>query len=320
MLTFEPRLLLILSAPRSFTTIVSNMLGQHPDMYALPETNLFTAEDLAGWWQRSIHVQFRMTDGLRRAVAQIFFGSQTEETIRCAAGWLWQRSSCSTAYILELLIDRLIPRMVIEKSPSTVHSEDWLRRTMEMFPHAKFLHLVRHPRGYGDSVIKQLSKWDGKRREAPSWLINLASYQKNPAPGRALDSSTMDPQKSWYRLNMMIGKFLMSVPQKQKLRIRGEDILTEPDKVLPKICAWAGIGADKKAVDAMKHPERSPYAFVGPPSAPMGNDHLFLADPYLRPARAVPHLSLEGPLVWNPDGKGFAVETKELARQFGYID
>lgn len=320
MCTSEPRLILMLGAPRSFTTIVSNMLGQHPDMYALPETNLFSAADLAGWWQRSTQVQFRMTDGLRRAVAQILFGAQTDETVQRAAAWLWRRSSCTTAYILELLIEKLAPQTVIEKSPSTVHSEDWLRRAIEMFPRAKFLHLVRHPRGYSDSVIKQLKKWDGRSRQAPSWLINLASYQKNPTAGRRFDFSGTDPQKSWYALNMMIARFLLRIPEKQKLRIRGEDVLTNTDKVLPQICTWAGLSADKRAVDAMKHPERSPYAFIGPPSAPMGNDHLFLEDPYLRPARARLGLSLEGPLSWNPDGKGFAIETKELARQFGYTD
>jgi hypothetical protein len=119
---------------------------------------------------------------------------------------------------------------------------------------------------------------------------------------------------------MMIARFLLSVPEKQKLRIRGEDVLTNPDKVLPQICTWAGLGADKRAVAAMKHPELSPYAFVGPPSAPMGNDHLFLEDPYLRPARAALTLDLEGSLSWNANGKGFVIETKELARQFGYTD
>ena len=293
------------------------MLGQHPRMYALPETNLFTADDLEGWWQRSTQVDFRMTDGLRRAVAQIFFGSQTEETIARAAGWLWRRSSCSTAYVLEVLMEELAPRTVIEKSPSTVHSEVWLRRTLETFPGARFLHLVRHPRGYCESVIKQLKKWDGNRRQPPSWLTNLASYQKSPARGRRFDTSRLDPQKSWYSLNMMIARFLTSVPGKQKLRIRGEDVLMSPDIVLPQICDWLGIGADQKAVEAMKHPECSPYAFVGPPNAPMGNDHLFLEDPYLRPARARP-MDLESPLNWNARGKCFAVETKELARQFGY--
>ena len=36
--------LFILAPPRSFTTVTSAMIGQHPEMYGLPETNLFVAE------------------------------------------------------------------------------------------------------------------------------------------------------------------------------------------------------------------------------------------------------------------------------------
>jgi len=313
----EPRLLLMLGAPRSFTTVVSSMLGQHPEMYALPETNLFTAADLAEWWQRSTQVQFRMTDGLRRAVAQLYFGEQTDGTIQRAAGWLWRRSTCSTGFILELLADQVRPRILIEKSPSTVHSEHWLRRTFEMFPRAKFLHLVRHPRAYGESVLKQLSKWRWRRREPPSWLFNLATFENNPVAGRVLQTTAVDPQKSWYALNMKICRFLTSIPDEQKLQVRGEDILVDPDSVLPRICNWLGVRVDASAIDAMKHPECSHYASYGPPSAPMGNDHLFLEDPFLRPVRAASQ-SLDGPLSWHAHGKGFTFETKELASRLGY--
>jgi hypothetical protein len=293
------------------------MLGQHPEMYALPETNLFSAEDIVEWWQRSTQVEFRMTDGLRRAVAEIVFGEQTEDSVRKATGWLHRRSSSSTGFILEELSDRLRPRTLIEKSPSTVHADAWMRRAFEMFPQAKFLHLARHPRAYGDSVLKQLSKWRTRRREPPSWLLNLASYQESALNQRKLEDAPIDPQKSWYALNMKICRFLALVPDEQKLQVRGEDILIEPDQVLPRICEWIGVRADASAQEAMKHPEQSPYACFGPPSAPMGNDHFFQEDPHLRPTRAVQQ-SLEGPLVWHPRGKGFSVETKQLAQRLGY--
>jgi hypothetical protein len=287
-------------------------------MYALPETNLFTAADLAEWWQRSTQVQFRMTDGLRRSVAQVFFGAQTDETVHRAEGWLWRRSTWTTGFVLEALIDKLHPRIVIEKSPSTIHSEDWLRRAYEMFPRAKFLHLVRHPRAYSESVLKRLRKSENYRGQPASWLVNLAQYQTSPSSGKTGEYSDLDPQKSWYALNMKVCRFLESVPDGQKLRMKGEDIVGEPDTALPRICSWMGIKADAAAIDSIKHPERSPYAVVGPPSAPWGNDHLFLTDPHLRPGRAAAQ-SLTGPLSWQTSGGGFTSETKELAYYFGYV-
>jgi hypothetical protein len=116
---------------------------------------------------------------------------------------------------------------------------------------------------------------------------------------------------------MNICKFLESVPVEQKLRVRGEDILKDPDNELREIAAWLGLRTDPVAIEEMKHPERSPYACFGPPGARYGNDRFFLENPILRPARVEP-LSLDGPLSWRADRQGFAPEVKRLAEEFGY--
>ena len=41
-----PDPLIILAPARSFTTIVGTMLGQHPNMYSVPEVNLFSHETM----------------------------------------------------------------------------------------------------------------------------------------------------------------------------------------------------------------------------------------------------------------------------------
>ena len=67
----------------------------------------------------------------------------------------------------------------------------------------------------------------------------------------------------------------------------------------------------------MKHPERSPFARVGPATARLGNDINFLLDARIRPAR-VHRYSLDGPLPWRSDGKGFSPRVVKLATEFGY--
>src|SRR5262245_30909041 len=72
--------LIILGAPRSFTSVVCAMLGQHPEMYGLPEVNLFVAETMAE--RRGLIAQPPWSEhGLLRAVAQLFGGEQTIQTI-----------------------------------------------------------------------------------------------------------------------------------------------------------------------------------------------------------------------------------------------
>ena len=61
------------------------MLGQHPQMYGLPDLELFAAETVGEWWELCAEATFPRAHGALRAVAELFSGEQTEETIKFAA-------------------------------------------------------------------------------------------------------------------------------------------------------------------------------------------------------------------------------------------
>jgi hypothetical protein len=128
---------------------------------------------------------------------------------------------------------------------------------------------------------------------------------------------TPDPQILWLALHENILEFLKTVPAERQMRLRGEDVLMDPDRYLTDMCSWLGLRTDAEALDEMKHPERSPYSVLGPPNAPYGNDPKFIKEPALRPTRAKPQ-SLDGELSWRSDIPGFSEEVKALARRFGY--
>jgi hypothetical protein len=306
----------ILAPPRSFTSVACAMLGQHPQLYGLSELQLFPARSVAHWWRLCSGASFNMQDGLLRTVGELFFGGQTDYTIECARGWLRRRGHLTTGMILEEIALRVHPRITVEKSPSIVYRLEYLNRAFAMFPQARFIHLTRHPVAQGESVLKAIAEAE-KFGAVPYWLLNLASYPywpKSQGPESVLD---LDPQRGWYELNMNICEFLKRVPEAQQMRVRGEDWLNEPERVLAEVAAWLGLRTDAEAVEAMKHPEQSPYARFGPPNAPMGNDGFFLANPLLRPERAQGK-SLEGPLSWRSDGRELSPRVKILAQQFGY--
>lgn len=311
--------LFILAPPRCFTSIVCAMLGQHPQMYGLPETLLFTAETIRGLWGGHLHAAPRFRHGLQRAVAQLFFGEQTEASIQQARGWLRRRASFTTGFVFELLAAKVYPRIVVEKSPPVTFRLEAMQRMLSMFPQARFLHLLRHPRGHGESNIKygrQLAQ-EGKL-PATHWIFYPAEYpDAGPHSKQPRSAKVLDPQRGWLLHNMNICKFLRSVPETQQLQVRGEALLRHPDDELRRITAWLGIRTDAEAIEEMKHPERWPYAFVGPPSAPSGSSLGFLEQPALRPYHGTAH-SLEGPLSWREDGRGFLPGVKKLAQQFGY--
>jgi hypothetical protein len=303
--------LFILSPPRSFTSVVCAMLGQHPQMYGLPETGLFTVPTMELWWMTSRHV------GLLRCVAQLFFGEQTDRSVIQAEAWLKRRLSFSTAYVFEQIAARTAPRMLVEKTPAMVSDLDSLERTYEMFPRARYLHLLRHPRGHGRSVMHHLLHLADERGiPPPIWLRHVTASPHWCRPGRR-QSVRRDPQWDWFRLHNNILTFLDGIPPEQQLTMRGEDLLAEPDRNLQTIAEWLGLQTDDQTIEAMKHPERGPYSFIGPPNARFGTSRYFLEKPTLRPDRGKP-LSLEGPLEWREGGANFAPRVRRLAESMGY--
>ena len=231
--------------------------------------------------------------------------------------------------IFEQLARELYPFILIEKSPSMVYGFEAMQRAHRFFPEARFIHLVRHPRGYCESVLKYLHmlmrpEYKPRERKAeigdvPEWIKYLASF---PYPEPRKDThaqavTQMDPQVGWYVLNMNAMTFLKSLPEHQWTTVRGEDLLQRPKGVLAQLVAWLGLRADTEAVEQMTHPENSPFARFGPRGARLGNDILFLEHPALRPTRARAQ-SLEGTLSWRPDGGSFLPEVVELSRHLGY--
>lgn len=313
--TVQP--LFLLAPPRSHSALACAMLGQHPQMYGLPETHLFSAPTMAKWWEMCSTSTYHMEDGLLRAVAQLYFGEQNDPAIKAAVGWLRRRAHFTTSFLFEELAERVCPLILVEKSPTLVSRPIALQRAFAMFPQASFIHVVQHPRSYGESLMKGIRE-AAKHGPVPYWMLHLASF---PGPGASEDGTPhdtpgLDPQRAWYVLNMCAFEFLKSVPEDQKMVIRGEDLLTGSEQTLRGIVGWMGLRMDDEAIEKMKHPERSPYARFGPPRARYGNESLFLHSPALSPRQAEVH-TLEGPLSWMPT-QDFLPRVKQLARQFGY--
>jgi hypothetical protein len=310
----------VLAPPLCFSARVGSMIAQHPQLYGLPETHLFGCETLAEWWGTCRQASFDMAHGLLRAVAQVEYGEQTEEAVSLASGWLRRRLHLTTGALLEELAERVHPRMVVEKSPSVVWRVESMRRALAMFPDARFIHLLRHPRGFGEAVMAAIQEAAAHGLQ-PAWLLHLASFPPAAGPGEEAEphaAGDLDPQWGWYALNRNVVEFLAEAPAGQAYRLRGEDVLADPGGTLPGLLSWLGLRGDAEALQEMMHPERSPFACLGPMNATYGGDPAFLRSPALPAKRPAPE-SLEGPLAWRPDGKGFAPPVRALAREFGYL-
>ncbi|MFO1372797.1 MAG: sulfotransferase [Candidatus Competibacteraceae bacterium] len=302
--------LFLLAPSRSFTSLICAILGQHPQLYGLPELNLFMAGTMAEFWQggdsdgsrKSIYWGM-MRHGLLRTVAQLYAGEQTIDSISMAYRWIRARAQKTTGEVYRELAAKIQPLQLVEKSPGYTRKLIYLDRLRGTFPNARFIHLLRHPRGQGESMFKLRS---GKMMLL---LMNSIDYSSQ--------IPELDPQVFWYESNMQIMKFLDGVPAKNWMRIQGEEFITNLDAMLAKVCHWLGISCTQQDLEIMKHPEYSPYAGVGPVTARLGNDINFLLDSRIRPAQ-VHRYSLDEPLPWRADGRAFNPQVINLAREFGY--
>jgi hypothetical protein len=274
------------------------MIGEHPDCYGLPELNLFLGDTLGEGWNSFPAIRrFIGRDGLLRALAQLHEDAQTDDTIARAREWVEGHLDLPVRGVFDHIQGLVGDKILIEKSPSTTFSQEFIERMLRVFPKASILHLIRHPRGTGESVMSLRSAHQGLNRAV----------------------GNVDPENTWRTTHELIIGLTDPLPLGQCMRLKGEALLGDLPTYLPQLCEWLGIRDDAEALAAMMHPEHSPYARPGPPAAPRGNDPNFLASPAIDPARLarLREPSLDGELTWRP-GEAFDSSTCKLAKQLGY--
>lgn len=291
--------LFIIAPPRSYTSVIGGMLGQHPEAYGLPEVNLSHGDTLGQMWDSILVAMNFGTSGLLRLLAELHEGEQTDDTITRARQWVMQRPHWTGRKVFDHIQTAVGPRMLIDKSPRNTMRPENLQRLLQMYPRASFLHLTRHPQTQGKSTLELLSTY-GERDTSPR-------------------KREVDPEQTWLRSQQNIINFAQGLAVGQYMRIKGETLLNNPKFYLAQICEWLGLSSDDASIEAMLHPETSPFAMIGPTSAPFGNDPNFLMQPKLdfeRLAR-IKEGSLADDVQWRP-GETFSKPVMKLARQFGY--
>ena len=300
----------VLAGPRSYSSLVVGMIGQHPELYGMPELNLFQCEDIeefntgenadgstkSPFWKSMRH-------GLLRAVAQIYSGEQTPESIRMAERWLRTREQLRSGDVLREICETVAPLRIVEKSPGVLRKQEFMNRMLETFPNARFIHLVRSPI---DQCKSGLAAKGGV-----GVLLSLNSVDHRG------ETAQLEPQILWHDTQIQILRFLDQLPDEQFVTLRGEDLLNDTDATLKALCQWLGVSDAPEAIAAMKKPEDSPFACLGPPNAHLGNDINFLKSPALREGTVTPE-ALDAPLPWRDDDERLHPRVTELARALGY--
>ncbi|MCX5943977.1 MAG: sulfotransferase [Cyanobacteria bacterium] len=264
----------VLAPPRSCSSLITAMLGQHPELYATAELECFTADNIAGCLAFAQRVPIVTTHGLLRSVAQLLVGEQSNVSVTAARQWLDERQHWSGAELVRWIEVQIAPRRLLEKSPIHVLRWESLQRLVDVTENQPVLHLTRHP------VSAMISMSTAYQRDGKSLL-----------PGEAL--------RTWIAGHLNIMRWLEMYPNHAALCVRCEDLLSNPENELHRIADHLGVSSGPGELEAMLQPEQSPYACVGPSLAPSGNDPHWLASPALRRRPVVADPESVQPLLGN---------------------
>lgn len=293
----------ILGAPFSGVSWLVGCLGRHPQLYAVPELNLFLADSVGELLDIYDVGQGGHAHGLLRALAELEFGGQIDAGVTLARRWLDERRSMSTGEVALHLAARVAPRrLVVPDSESTLRPAD-LDRMGHQLPALRVLHLVRHPWEQG----ALLAAWARQRLFVPQ------DYKDH-----GFRPPQVDPQIAWLRCNRNVASFLARMDDALWLRLRCEDVEPDPVAALRPVCAWLGERADSEALAWTAEPDGWVFAGYGPGTAPYGLEAEVLEPIDAQTLALARDANLDRPPPWQPGDGGFDPQVLALAREYGY--
>ncbi len=214
-MTSEPTF--VLSCRRSGSTLLRVMLAGHPGLFSPPELNLgifstFREREKALGPCTSALCRKHACDqreGLQRAFMEL-------KSVDAAASKqiiddMLERN-VPVVEVYDSLIRMASPRRLVDKSPLYSMKYENLQKLACLFPRARYIFLHRHPCAVIDSLLRN-----------------------------EFEPSHTKAEAAWREANGNIQKFLTAVDPKQQFMVSFEDLVSAPEAVMQRICAFLGI-------------------------------------------------------------------------------
>jgi hypothetical protein len=235
----EGRLLLILSSERSGSTLTRVVLGANSRIVSPQEMFLMrypTYRDFRDQKGVAIESMVELFDllGQPKDVAAI-------------------DEACRGMDILDVyrwLFGFLRPdQFLLDKTPAYANDGDTLRRSRPLKP--LYIWLIRHPLGVIESHVRlkfrerHTKDLKGLGRTLQDFVVDQVAKTANGmlpvARGREV---------KWVLQQTIIREFLASVPEDQKVIIKFEDLVRDPEPVVTRLCNALGIAVEPAMLEA----------------------------------------------------------------------
>jgi thioester reductase-like protein len=207
----------LLSAPRCGSTLLRAMLAGHPRLFAPPELHLLAHEDMAAWHRalapRMMHL----------GLLQALLGLGLDPTVANAKLDAWVETATPTAAIYAHLQALAGTRRLIDKSPGHALDPRALARAEALFDTPRYVILTRHPYAAIESFVR----------------LRMSQL---------FDAGALDPQlvaeAVWERSYANLDSFASQIGPGRCHRLSFEQLVTEPESTLTRLCEFLGIELD----------------------------------------------------------------------------
>lgn len=273
----QPDVHFILGAGRSGTTLLRVMLAGHPRLFSPPEMLLAPFATMA---ERVAHLEKRYWEkgGLQRAIMDLR-GSGVDE----ARAEVQSLADRTVPEVYAHLASLAGGRAIVDKCPHLSIDVPLMRRTLEWFPNARFLWIVRHP----GSVIRSFGNM-------PMSEVMFQGYEHGV-------------EDYWVEANSKTRQFLSSLPFDRWAMIRYEDLVRDPRREMERACAALAVPFD----EATLKPYEGERMREGPKGARAIGDPNFTAHSEIDPAMAEKWLD-------GFDARSLSEPARALAAELGY--
>jgi hypothetical protein len=220
------RLVFLIGAPRSGSTLLARMLGSHPAIFAPPEPHLMPPLAHLGFHERVDQAPYDpvITQQALRSFVALLPGGESDwlAALRRATDHLYERALAGSGR-----------RLFLDKTPAYALVLDFL---VKLHPDARYLVLTRHPLAVWSSYVE--SFFDGDA---------AAAHARNPLLERYVPA---------------IARFLRERPVPLH-HVRYEALVAEPEPALRAICAHLGVGFEPGMIEYGRTEEAAPRAGRG---------------------------------------------------------
>ena len=234
-----PRLILILSSERSGSTLTRVVLGANSRIVSPQEMFLMRYPD---------YRSFREQKGVAvESLTEFFdlFGQPRDAAAIDAAC-----RERDTLDVYRWLLGFLEPgQFLLDKTPAYANDGDTLRRSQPLRPF--YIWLIRHPLGVIESHVRlkfrerHTRDLKGLGRRLQDFVVDRVVRTENGmlrvARGREV---------KWVLQQTIIREFLAGVAEEQKIVIKFEDLVRDPEPAVQRLCAALGVAVEPAMLEA----------------------------------------------------------------------